>query len=230
MNMYPFSVQMRCQHGLCQWTWPIGVSWFRRSVSLSKSLTDEFAADYLGFDIMMELVFGSDVDALGNSTDREMIEAIEQSNVRTGTLLYVPELIFGRLDKILFPHAVVGRNKFIRFVSRVVEDRIRQARTDPLHRVDVFGIMSTWKDVDMTSDASVEELSAECTTLIVAGGFEGSVVDVVPANSVQALIPPPLLLRRRSFISLATLKHTPAPWPKFRLPFPGVKLSGLGQR
>jgi hypothetical protein len=52
------------------------VSWYRRSVSLSKPLTDEFAADYLGFDIMMELVFRSNVDALGNSTDREMIEAI----------------------------------------------------------------------------------------------------------------------------------------------------------
>ena len=120
----------------------------------------------MSFDIMTELIFGRAYDLLGKNTYRYVPEAIEHSNVRVGVLIQVPSLKFCRLDKILFPKAIAGRNLFIRFVGKLLRDTFKSASAS---RKDFFAVLSTVKDPQTGLGLTREEIAAESTTLVVAG-------------------------------------------------------------
>lgn len=121
---------------------------------------------YLSFDIMSDLIFGKIYDLLGKPTYRYVVQAIEESNVRVSVLLQSPWIKIGRLDKYMFPKAILGRNLFIRFVGKLLRDTMK---LDKSTRKDFFARLSTAKDPETGEGLRKEEIIAESTTLVVAG-------------------------------------------------------------
>lgn len=131
--------------------------------------------DYLTFDIMTKVVFDAQYDVLGKSDHRPVLDAILDSNVRMGTLYQYPALEkWKSLNRRFFPAAIAARSIFVRFVTRMVTDRIelgKKQRDSPAieRKDDVFGRLSKTKDPDTGATLTLNELGAESTTLIVAG-------------------------------------------------------------
>ncbi|KAJ6023759.1 Cytochrome P450 E-class group I [Penicillium herquei] len=123
-------------------------------------------SNYLTFDIMSSIIFGESFDLLTNPKNRGIVQAIEDSNVRTGVLLQAPELSTRRLDRKLFPQAIVGRNMLIRFVNQLLQKRMS---AKPLKRNDVFSFLLDAVDPETKQGFTPAEIGAESTTMIVAG-------------------------------------------------------------
>ena len=117
---------------------------------------------------MAELIFGGKYNLLERQTYRYVPNAIEASNVRVSAVLQAPGLKFCRLDKMLFPKAIMARDLFIGFVGKLLRD-IRRA--DRSGKKDLFATLSTAKDPETGSGFTQEEIIAESTTLVVAGMF-----------------------------------------------------------
>ena len=115
---------------------------------------------------MADLIFGGKYNLLERETYRYVPGVIEASNVRVSAILQAPGLKLGRLDKILFPKAVVARDVFIRFVGKLLRDTLKVDRSK---KRDFFAVLSTAKDPQTGSGFTEEEIIAESTTLIVAG-------------------------------------------------------------
>ncbi|KAF2149255.1 cytochrome P450 [Myriangium duriaei CBS 260.36] len=125
--------------------------------------------DYLFFDLITDVVFGASYNLLGAPENRYITKAIEKSNERISVLVHIPELIFQRLDKKLFPRAIVARNYFIKFIKQLVGDRL-QAKD----KTDVFSILLTAKDPETKKELNHYEIIAESTTMLVAGSDTSS--------------------------------------------------------
>ncbi|KIL87770.1 hypothetical protein FAVG1_08647 [Fusarium avenaceum] len=123
-------------------------------------------SSYLTFDIMADVVFCQQYDLLGNRKYRYVVDSIEDSNIRTGVLLQAPEAYSCRLDRRLFPKSIKHRDTFIKFISRLVLDRMTKS---PLKRNDIISHLLTAKDDETNQGFTKNELTAESTTLIVAG-------------------------------------------------------------
>lgn len=117
---------------------------------------------------MSSLIFGESFDLLGNPEHREVVQSIEDSNVRTGVLLQAGELAMHRLDRKLFPQAITGRNHFIRFVNQLLKKRMS---AKPLKRKDVFSFLLDAVDPETQQGFTSAEIGAESTTMIVAGAY-----------------------------------------------------------
>ncbi|KAJ6134372.1 Cytochrome P450 E-class group I [Penicillium sp. IBT 18751x] len=128
-------------------------------------------SNYLTFDIMSSIIFGETFDLIGSPENRDIIQSIEDSNVRTGVLLQAGELATRRLDRKLFPRAIVGRNYFIRFVNQLLKKRMS---AKPLKRKDVFSFLLDAVDPETKQGFTPAEIGAESTTLIVAGSDTSS--------------------------------------------------------
>ena len=124
------------------------------------------AGNYLAFDIMADLIFGGKYNLLERQTYRYVPSVIEASNVRVSAILQAPILKSGRLDKMMFPKAIVARNIFIRFVGKLLRDTLKVDRSQ---KRDFFAVLSTAKDPETGSGFTQEEIIAESTTLVVAG-------------------------------------------------------------
>ena len=124
------------------------------------------AGSYLAFDIMADLIFGGKYNLLEKQTYRYVPGVIEASNVRVSAILQAPCLKSFRIDKILFPKAIVARNLFIRFVGKLLRDTLKVDRSK---KRDFFAVLSTAKDPETGSSFTQEEIIAESTTLVVAG-------------------------------------------------------------
>ena len=115
---------------------------------------------------MTDLVFGEQYKLMEDEKNRFVIEAIEDSNVRTGTLIQAPEFGIRRLDRRLFAASILARNSFIKFVSKLLRQRMEIA---PLKRNDIFTFLLNAKDPETGEGFTPAEIGAESTTLIVAG-------------------------------------------------------------
>lgn len=115
---------------------------------------------------MSDLIFGRAYDLLTKETYRYVVKAIEASNVRVSVLIQAPSLRLFRLDKYLFPGAVLSRNLFVRFVGKLLRD---SSKLDPLKKKSFFNFLSTAKDPQTGTSLRKEEIQAESTTLVVAG-------------------------------------------------------------
>ncbi|KAB8079280.1 cytochrome P450 [Aspergillus leporis] len=128
-------------------------------------------SNYLTFDIMSDIIFGESFDLVGSPSNREIVQCIEDSNVRTGVLAQAAELSTRRLDRWLFPHAIIGRNAFIRFVNKLLKKRMS---AKPLKRHDVFSFLLDAIDPETQQGFTPAEIGAESTTMIVAGSDTSS--------------------------------------------------------
>lgn len=126
---------------------------------------------------MADVIFGARYDLLSNPRFRYVIDCIEASNVRMAALIQAPWYAALKLDKYLFPGAIKGRNRFIKFVSRVVKERIdksndvdsKMEKEADGEEHDVFDNLTAAKDPETGSGFKLQEIAAESTTLIVAG-------------------------------------------------------------
>jgi cytochrome P450 len=147
---------------------------------------------------MTDVVFGCDYNLLETPDTRYVLKAIEESNVRVGTLLYAPWLYLGRLDKwLLFRRAISGRNKLLKFIGELV--RRRQSASEPPRQIDVFSYLGKARDTDSGTGLDERDIIAESITLVIAGTcFATSPIPsitrlVIEREQVQTLRP--LLLR-----------------------------------
>ncbi|KAL2255764.1 hypothetical protein VTK26DRAFT_2742 [Humicola hyalothermophila] len=144
---------------------------------------------YLSFDIMADVVFGASYNLLQHPKFRYVVECIDKSNVRMSFLIEWPSFARLKIDKYMFRDAIFARNRFIKFVSRVVGDRLgrmksatpcsaESAKPSPASSADsgdVFSNLAAAKDPETGSGFTANEIAAESTTLIVAGADTSSV-------------------------------------------------------
>lgn len=115
---------------------------------------------------MTAVLFDMDFDTLSNAQYRYALQAIEDSNVRLGVLLQAPELSLWNLDSKLFPSALSGRYKFVKFIRMLLAKRLGSPKA---HFKDLFSFLQECSDPDTGKNLSVAELSTETATFIVAG-------------------------------------------------------------
>jgi cytochrome P450 len=82
-------------------------------------------------------------------------------------LIQAPAWASLKLDKYIFQKAIVARNRFVRFVMRVVKERMERPHFGGPS--DVFSNLSAAKDPETGESFRPDEIAAESTTLIVAG-------------------------------------------------------------
>lgn len=143
--------------------------------------------NYLSFDMMADIIFGAHYDLLNDEKFRYVPEMIEKSNVRVSALVQFPRLSFFRLDKHLFQEAIFARNRFLKFVMRLVRDRMELSKgnvcgiygktactgngtsVSPAKLSDVYSKLADIKDPQTGASLRKEEIASESTTLVVAG-------------------------------------------------------------
>ncbi|KHO00985.1 Cytochrome P450 [Metarhizium album ARSEF 1941] len=127
--------------------------------------------DYYTFDVMSEVIFGIDHNALQQSTYRYAVKALADSNVRLGALFQAPSLATARLDRYLFPTAIQGRHKFVGFLGSLLRKRATAPRPQG---GDVFSFLETAEDTDGGKALDKSQIRAECAALVVAGSDTSS--------------------------------------------------------
>jgi cytochrome P450 len=85
------------------------------------------------------------------------------------------------MDKYLFGDAIKARNRFVKFVLRVIRDRMEKGRTTSIDihsptssDADIFENLAAAKDPETGDGFQPDEIAAESTTLIVAGSDTSS--------------------------------------------------------
>lgn len=122
--------------------------------------------NYLAFDLMATFIFSGRYNMLEREQYRYVMNCIEESNIRVSSILQAPILKAFRLDKLLFPRAIVARNLFLGFVGKLLRDTKKNDRSQ---RKDLFEMLSHAKDPETGKGFSPEEIIAESVTLVVAG-------------------------------------------------------------
>lgn len=120
---------------------------------------------------MANVVFSQKYDLLGDTKYRYVVDAIAGSNLRTTVLIYLPQLVFGRLDKKLFPASIKARNAFLSFIGKLLHERYHRPG---LSRKDVFSTLLKVQDADTGKGLQPEQVGAESTTLVVAGKLQAT--------------------------------------------------------
>jgi cytochrome P450 len=122
--------------------------------------------NYLAFDLMATFIFSGKYNMLEREQYRYVVQCIEESNIRVSSILQAPILKAFRMDKLLFPRAIIARNMFLGFVGKLLRDTKKNDRTQ---RKDLFEMLSHAKDPETGKGFSPEEIIAESVTLVVAG-------------------------------------------------------------
>ncbi|KAI1841851.1 hypothetical protein JX266_011929 [Neoarthrinium moseri] len=141
--------------------------------------------NYLSFDMMADIVFGAQYNLLGDDRFRYVTEMMEKSNVRISALVQFPSLSWLRLDKHLFQEAIFARNRFLKFVFRLLRDRMELSNGnvcgifEKSHATsqlsystksrDIYSRLQEARDPQTGAGLRKEEMASESTTLIVAG-------------------------------------------------------------
>lgn len=129
--------------------------------------------NWLTFDMMGDAIFGLRYNLLGSGANRNIPDAIEESNVRVSVLLQAPVIRqIGRIDRWMFPKAIEARNVFLRFVGGLV-DRVMKPENAPQART-VVSVLKASIDPVTGDKLSAKEILAESTTLCVAGADTSS--------------------------------------------------------
>lgn len=123
-------------------------------------------SNYLAFDLMTSFIFSGKYNMLEREQYRYVVQCIEESNIRVSSLLQAPVLKTLRLDKLLFFRAIYARNKFLRFVGKLLRDTKKNDRTQ---RKDLFEMLTHAKDPESGKGFTPDEIVAESVTLVVAG-------------------------------------------------------------
>lgn len=142
--------------------------------------------NFLSFDMMADIIFGAQYNLLGSERFRYVPEMIEKSNVRISAVTQFPGLQWLRLDKHLFPESIYARNRFLKFVMRLVRDRMELGKGNicgiynnstlidalsptPQKLSDVYSRLENVVDPQTGTVLRPHEAASESTTLVVAG-------------------------------------------------------------
>lgn len=119
---------------------------------------------------MTTVIFGVNWSALKDSKYRHIPTAIEQSNVRIGTLIESPALNSMKgwklFESLFFKSAIFARNSFLKFVSSIIRESMRVTGKSGKG---AFALLTTAKDPQTGESLDIKELSGESATLVVAG-------------------------------------------------------------
>lgn len=128
-------------------------------------MTLHISGNYVFFDLSNDIIFGQDWNSIEKLENRSIVTSIQTSNLRAGILSNAAELKFWRLDKKLFPTAIIARNHFIKFIQGTVYKKVTQMDKTQ----DIFSTLVRSKDENTDTSLSKEELAAETANLISAG-------------------------------------------------------------
>ncbi|QKX59054.1 uncharacterized protein TRUGW13939_06184 [Talaromyces rugulosus] len=135
------------------------------SIGLSRDMSKDLSN--LAFDSMTAVSFNADFDTINNPHYRYATAALEESNVRLSVLLQEPKFLILNLDRWLFPASIVGRDLFVRFIRKLLKQRIQARGTTT--SADIFSFLEKCKDPDTGKELSPMELSTETALFVVAG-------------------------------------------------------------
>lgn len=179
MPLFLVSHKQRPTHGVNRWTCLSGVCLpITPFTVFLLTRDDDETGYYLSFDIMADVVFSARYNLLTSPKFRYVTECIDRSNVRMSVLIQIPWFARLKVDKYLFPVAIQARNRFVKFVSRVVGDRLKKQAAATTHKDDsttkeiqgdVFSNLALARDPETGEGFAPNEIAAESTTLIVAG-------------------------------------------------------------
>lgn len=116
---------------------------------------------------MTAVSFDTDFDTINNPHYRYATSALEESNVRLSVLLQEPKFLILNLDRWLFPASIAGRDLFVRFIRKLLKQRIQARGTTA--GGDIFSFLEQCKDPDTGKELSPMELSTETALFVVAG-------------------------------------------------------------
>jgi cytochrome P450 len=134
--------------------------------------------DHHTFDLMSSLIYSASYDATSREEFRFVPHSIEQSNVRMSVILQAPELMWGRLDRKLFPQSIAARDKFLKFLRTMIATRMKSRKsgtTETVTRDDIFALFEKAHDPETGKKFGTTELTAESATLVVAGSDTTSI-------------------------------------------------------
>ena len=120
--------------------------------------------DYLTFDIMLDIIYGSDSNMLEDPKNRPLLDAIATSNIRVGVMIPLHFLKGSKLERFLFPSSIIARYKFISFVRKLLADKKAEEKKE--ERRSIYSILMNARDGEGLSDNAI---AAESTNLITAG-------------------------------------------------------------
>lgn len=150
-------------------------------------------ADYLTFDLMTDIIYGAKYNLLGNEKFRYIVDMIELTNVRNSALIQFPGLFTFRIDKRLFPRSRAASRRFLKFLVRLLHDRVQLRKgnkcgvyeNQPIVR-DVYSNLEVAKDSVSGQGFTPEELASESATLIFAGSDTTAVSSPpLPSQSIR---------------------------------------------
>ena len=121
--------------------------------------------NYVFFDLASDIIFGQDWNSIDKPENRIVVNAIQTSNIRVGILSNFPKLRFHRLDKKLFPTAIMARGHSITFIKQTVGYKMTQKEKTQ----DIFSTLVHSKDEATGTKLTMEELAGETANLIAAG-------------------------------------------------------------
>lgn len=143
-------------------------------------IADRNIVNHLAFDSMTAVSFDTDFDTINNPEHRYAMSALEESNVRLGVLLQDPRFTFWNIDKWLFPKSIAARDQFVRFIRRLLKQRLRVTGVTP--GADVFSFLQKCKDPETGNELSPMELSTETALLVVAGTSDSQILLTMMAS------------------------------------------------
>ncbi|KAL4967128.1 cytochrome P450 [Aspergillus stella-maris] len=79
-------------------------------------------ANYLTFDVIMDLVLGQSCNLLEDGQHRHILRDIEGMFKHSGFLMYAPYLALSPLDKWLYGSEIEGSRRYWRFVKKMISD------------------------------------------------------------------------------------------------------------
>jgi hypothetical protein len=85
------------------------------------------------------------------------------------------------LNKKLLPSFIAGRNVFLKFMGRLLHDRYQVAPTEKTG--DILSKLLFSRDVETGEGLNAEQISADSTTIVIAGEF---VLTISPSPSIAS--------------------------------------------
>ncbi|KAI9714040.1 MAG: hypothetical protein M1820_000770 [Bogoriella megaspora] len=128
-------------------------------------------ASYLAMDVVLDVVFGEEYNLIEKPDSRNVVQSVEDCNIRTGVLFQASELKNRFVDRWLFSESIVSRKTLIHFINSLLA---KWMKSSPKGRK---GVLSNFliDGEDSKNGPSLADLGSEATTLLMAGSETTSV-------------------------------------------------------
>ncbi|KAF2087755.1 cytochrome P450 [Saccharata proteae CBS 121410] len=131
-------------------------------------------ANYLTFDVMSDLVFGTSYEMLDRPDKHWITTDLESGGQRAGIIFQFPLFAYLKLDRIIFPRMSTRQTRFRRSCQTMANDRMSNPAS--ASKRDVFGNVIAAVDPETGTGFPIQELWSESILLIVAGSDTSSTV------------------------------------------------------